>query len=39
MSVAGFQQFVKDHSWRDKDIFFTSNALGGELGELQRCPE
>ncbi len=34
-NIIGFQQFVKDHTWRNKDIFFTSNALGGELGELQ----
>lgn len=34
-NTIGFQQFVKDHTWKDKDEFFTSNNLGGELGELQ----
>ena len=36
MDFAAFQQFVKDHSLDDGkfDIFFTMNALTGELGEL-----
>ena len=28
------QEFVQQHTWKNKDIFFTSNALTGELGEL-----
>ncbi len=30
-----FSEFVRVHTWKDKDIFFTSNNFGGELGELQ----
>lgn len=29
-----FSEFVKAHTWKDKDIFFTANALAGELGEV-----
>lgn len=35
MNVNEFQQYVGEHTWEGKDIYFTSNALGGELGELQ----
>lgn len=30
-----WEEFVNKHTWENKDIFFTSNALGGELGEVQ----
>lgn len=30
-----WEEFVDKHTWDNKDIFFTSNALGGELGEVQ----
>jgi len=30
-----WEEFVDKHTWDNKDVFFTSNALGGELGEVQ----
>jgi NTP pyrophosphatase (non-canonical NTP hydrolase) len=36
MDIVAFQQFVKDHSLDGGvfDVFFTMNALTGELGEM-----
>lgn len=34
MNINEFQKFVIDHSVEDKDVFFSMNALMGEIGEL-----